>query len=137
MDNLSPTSPLVPGLGGFEVTTIPTGLMSDDYPPTSLKHSNSNSSSSHSSSSGSTRRIPRGHKDRPDSTYAGLSRRDLARMLVEEELRSSHFSKFAQTLSSQLSQQGQPADEASVRAFGATTIPTGHMGDDNPISPTS
>ena len=37
-------------------------------------------------------------------------------MLVEEELRSSHFSKWAQTLSSQLSQQKQRADDAERRA---------------------
>jgi len=37
-------------------------------------------------------------------------------MLVEEEIRTSHFSKWAQALSSQLSQQKQRADDAERRA---------------------
>ena len=125
MDDLSPTSPLVSDLGGFGVmNTVPVGPMDDHHPidPTSpaiIKHSNSTSSSgrrsSSSSSSGSTRRTHR-HKERADSTYAGLSSRNLARMLVEEEIRTSHFSKWAQTLSSQLSQQKQRADDAERRA---------------------
>jgi len=107
------------------MTTVPMGPIDGDHSvdptsPTSLKHSNSTSSSSHSSSSSSrsstTRRTSRGRKDRPDSTYAGLSSRDLARMLVEEELRTAHFVKSAQTLSSQLSQQKQRADDAERRA---------------------
>ena len=105
------------------MATIPAGPMDDRHPidptsPTTLKHSNSNSSShrsSSSSSSGSRRR----HKERADSTYAGLSSRDLARMLVDEEIRTSHFSKWAQTLSSQLSQQKQRADDAERRAMHA------------------
>jgi hypothetical protein len=133
MDDLSPASPLVPGLGGFGVmTTLPAGVMTDDrridptsptspISPTSLKHSNSNSSSRSNSSSGGggSRRTSSRHRERPDSTYAGLSSRDLARMLVEEELRTSHFSKWAQTLSSQLSQQKQRADDAERRATNA------------------
>ena len=106
------------------MTILPVGAMDEDHPidptsPTTLKHSNSNSSSGRSSSSSSgsntSRRKSRGHKDR-DSTYAGLSSRDLARMLVEEEIRTSHFSKWAQTLTSQLSQQKQRADDAERRA---------------------
>ena len=125
MDDLSPTSPLVPGLGSFgTMPTIPVGAIIEDRPidptsPTSLKHSNSTSSSGHSSSSSSgssaSRRKSRGNKERPDSTYAGLSSRDLARMLVEEERRTSYFSKWTQTLSSQLSQQKQRADDAERR----------------------
>jgi hypothetical protein len=107
------------------MTTVPVGAMDEDHPidptsPATLKHSNSNSSSGRSSSSSSggstSRRKSRGNKERPDSTYAGLSSRDLARMLVEEEIRTSHFSKWAQTLSSQLSQQKQRADDAERRA---------------------
>jgi len=110
------------------MTTVPVGAIDEDHPidptsPTTLKHSNSNSSSGHSSSSSSgsrtSRRKSRGHKERPDSTYAGLSSRDLARMLVEEEIRTSHFSKWSQTLSSQLSQQKQRADDAERRATNA------------------
>ena len=105
--------------------TIPAGAINEDHPidptsPTSLKHSSSTSSSGHSSSSSSggstSRRKSRGNKERPDSTYAGLSSRDLARMLVEEEIRTSHFSKWSQTLTSQLSQQKQRADDAERRA---------------------
>jgi len=101
------------------MSTIPMGHMNDDHSidptsPTTLKHSNSSSHSS-SSSSGSRRSSHR-HKERPDSTYAGLSSRDLARMLVEEEIRTSHYTKCAQTLSSQLSQQKQRADDAERRA---------------------
>jgi len=100
------------------MNTIPMGLMNDDHPinptsPTTLKHSNS---SSHSSSSSSGSRRSHRHKERPDSTYAGLSSRDLARMLVEEELRTSQSTKWAQTLASQLSQQKQRADDAERRA---------------------
>jgi len=100
------------------MTTIPMGHMNDDHSidptsPTTLKHSNS---SSHSSSSSSGSRRSHRHKERPDSTYAGLSSRDLARMLVEEEIRTSHFTNWAQTLSSQLSQQKQRADDAERRA---------------------
>ena len=40
-------------------------------------------------------------------------------MLVEEEIRTSHFSQWAQTLSSQLSQQKQRADDAERRATNA------------------
>ena len=128
MDEVTPTSPLVPGLGGFgAITTVPAGPISQDHPidppsPTTLKHTHSTSSSHSSSSSGgtgSTRRTSPRHKERPDSTYAGLSSRDLARMLVEEEIRTSHFSKWAQTLSSQLSQQKQRADDAERRATNA------------------
>ena len=125
MDDLSPTSPLVPGLGSFgAMPTIPVGAIIEGHPtdptsPTSLKHSNSTSSSGRSSSSSSgssaSRRKSRGHKERPDSTYAGLSSKDLARMLVEEERRTSYFSKWTQTLSSQLSQQKQRADDAERR----------------------
>ena len=107
------------------MNTIPAGPMHDDHPigpasPTTLKHSNSNSSSrSGSSSGGSGSRRSSRHKERPDSTYIGLSSRDLARMLVEEEIRTSHFSQWAQTLSSQLSQQKQRADDAERRATNA------------------
>ena len=98
--------------------TIPMGHMNEDHSidptsPTTLKHSNS---SGHSSSSSSGSRRSHRHKERPDSTYAGLSSRNLARMLVEEELRTSHFTKWAQTLSLQLSQQKQRADDAERRA---------------------
>ena len=122
MDALSPMSPLAPGLGGFgAMATIPAGPMDDHHPidptsPTTLKHNNSTSSSGRSSSSSSSGSTRRRNKERPDSTYAGLSSRDLARMLVEEEIRTSHFSKWAQTLSSQLSQQKQRADDAERRA---------------------
>src|ERR1700753_1638877 len=126
MEHLSPASPLVPGLGTFgTMNTIPAGPMHDDHPigpasPTTLKHSNSNSSSrSGSSSGGSGSSRSSRHKERPDSTYIGLSSRDLARMLVEEEIRTSHFSQWAQTLSSQLSQQKQRADDAERRATNA------------------
>jgi hypothetical protein len=110
------------------MTTLLAGpMLGDDRPigptsPTTLKHSNSTSSSHSSSSSGgsgSSRRTSSRHKERADSTYAGLSSRDLARMLVEEEIRTSHFSKWAQTLSSQLSQQKQRADDAERRASNA------------------
>jgi len=47
---------------------------------------------------------------------AGLSSRDLARMLVEGEIRTSHLSKWAQTLASQVAQQKQRADDADRRA---------------------
>ena len=122
MGDLSPTSPLVPGLGGFvAMTTIPAGHMDDrsvdPTSPTTIKHSNSSGhSSSSSSGSNTSRRTSIRHKERPDSTYAGLSSRDLARMLVDEEIRTSHFSKWAQALSSQLSQQKQRADDAERRA---------------------
>jgi hypothetical protein len=125
MDELSPTFHAVHGMGGFgAMATIPSGPIPDNHPidptsPTTLKHSNSTSSSHSSSSSGgsgSTRRTSSRHKERPDSTYVGLSSRDLARMLVEEEIRTSHFTKLAQTLSSQLSQQKQRADDAERRA---------------------
>ena len=124
MDDLSPPSPMVPGLAGFgTMATVPMGPMDDHRPinptsPANLKHSNSTSSHSSSSSSGSksSRRSSHRHKERADSTYAGLSSRDLARMLVEEEIRTSHFTKWAQTLSSQLSQQKQRADDAERRA---------------------
>ena len=128
MDELSPTFPVVPGTGGFgAMSTIPAGPIPNDHPvdptsPTTLKHTNSNSSSRSNSSSGgsgSSRRTSSRHKERPDSTYVGLSSRDLARMLVEEEIRTSHFSKLAQTLSSQLSQQKQRADDAERRATNA------------------
>ena len=105
------------------MTIVPVGPIDNGHPTsptssTSLKHSNSTSSRSSSSSSGSstTRRSSRRDKERADSTYAGLSSRDLARMLVEEEIRTSHFSNWAHTLSSQLSQQKQRADDAERRA---------------------
>ena len=128
MDDLTPTSPLVPGLGNFgSMITVPAGAPGDDHQidptsPTNLRHSNSTSSSgrsSRSSSGSSSSRRKSRNKDRPDSTYAGLSSRDLARILVEEEIRSSHYSKLAQTLSSQLSQQKQRADDAERRATNA------------------
>lgn len=55
-------------------------------------------------------------KERRDSTYGGISSRDLAKMLVSEEAESTNLRKMLAMLSNQLRDETQRADDSDRRA---------------------